>query len=82
MSEEVVGMNRVIGTFWLVVTLFLLLGSAGAEDSLSLEESVRWLSSEAVRVVRGSVIEAHDGTKLFTPDGSAHYRALAKGSAA
>jgi len=42
----------------------------------TFHEAAQWLSAEAVRVVRGSVIEAHDGTKLFTPDGSAHYRAL------
>ncbi|MCA9439441.1 MAG: hypothetical protein KC964_01445 [Candidatus Omnitrophica bacterium] len=48
----------------------------GQSQSLSFDQARDWLAQEAVRVVRGSVIEGKDGTLLFTPDGSAHYRAL------
>ena len=47
-------MDRVIGTFLLVVTSFVFLCGVEAEESLSLKEATRWLSSEAARVVRGN----------------------------
>ena len=43
---------------------------------MAFEEAKAWLEQEAVRVAKGSILSAHDGTVLFTPDGSAHYRAL------
>jgi uncharacterized protein YcfL len=44
--------------------------------AMTFEEAKLWLEGEALRVAKGSILSAHDGTILYTPDGSAHYRAL------
>ncbi len=43
---------------------------------MSLDDACKWLEAEAVRVARGSLLTAHNGIQIYTPDGSAHYKAL------
>jgi hypothetical protein len=44
--------------------------------ALDFDSAKEWLHNQAVRVAKGSILAAHDGTRLYTPDGSAHYQAL------
>jgi hypothetical protein len=44
--------------------------------ALDLEQSESWLEKETVRAAQGSLLTARDGTRIYTPDGSAHYQAL------
>jgi len=39
-------------------------------------DDIAWLEAEARRQLAGCVIEARDGTPLYTPDGQGHYAAL------
>jgi len=58
-----------------LLAVFIFIGRAGAEE-LTLPAAIEWLHQQAIRCARGSIIKAHEGTSLFTPDGSAHYQAL------
>lgn len=61
--------------FLLALIALVLVSAAGAEE-LTLPKAIDWLHQKAVRCARGSIIQAGDGTALFTPDGSGHYKAL------
>jgi hypothetical protein len=56
--------------------LLLILISLQETRAQSVEQAESWLREQAHRVAAGSVLSAHDGTRLYTPDGSAHYQAL------
>lgn len=43
---------------------------------MPMEDAYKWLEAETVRAASGSVLLAHNGVRIYTPDGSAHYQAL------
>lgn len=59
-------------TLALLILGFLL----GPGWTMSVEEAGQWLEKEAIRAASGSVLIAHNGVRIYTPDGSAHYQAL------
>jgi hypothetical protein len=60
----------------LAVSIAVLVTSTGSTTATPLEDANHWLEGEAIRAASGSVITAHNGIRIYTPDGSAHYQAL------